>query len=532
MAASEPQSAANVKQVSRTEVDESLAALVGNAAAVAAVCSAVEGTLGPKGLNCMLVDRFGDVTITNDGSTILDKIDAKHPAARILIQVAKAQDREVGDGTTTATLLASALIGAGVDRVRQGVPVSKLIEGLRAGVAAARTALEGMAVPIADLDDPLLRQAALIAGREDEVTARLAVEAASASPRARLLEDPAFRLREQVLAKEGAESQLIPGLVVDKEPLNRQMPRELCPARILLLDDALEAEEIGEEALGTEAGFKRYLQLQEDFKRDLARLAALGSVAVFVRKGVADAAEEALTAAGALVVRRMLARDLARLAEHTGARVIKRSGLQRSPEDLQRCLGEAESVVHDEKLEHIRVTGGGGQQTATILVGAAAREVREERQRIAEDAAAAVQAALTSGVVPGGGAAELGAIREVQKARESLGGMAAYGADCVVEALKRPLAQIVANAGFNPLEKVEEVLARQAQEGLPVWGVDCGTGQVVDMVQAGVVDPLAVKLYALAAAAEVAEAILRINTIIRKREEPPGPNAGAPTPEV
>jgi chaperonin GroEL (HSP60 family) len=308
-------------------------------------------------------------------------------------------------------------------------------------------------------------------------------------------------------------------LVVDKEPLNRQMPHRLSPARILVVDDALEPEQVGEGALGTEAGFRRHLQLQEEFGQDIARVIEVGANAVFVRKSVSEAAEELLTDAGVMVARRLLARDLARIADHTGAKVIKRSGLKRDAPELRDCLGQADEVEHDEKLEHIRVTGGKGRPAATILVGAATREVREERQRIAEDAAAAVQAAMRGGVVPGGGAVEVAAIRAVQQARERIGGMAAYGVDCVAEALKRPLAQIVANAGFNPLEKVEEVLARQAQEGSGHWAVDCDTGQVVDMIAAGVVDPLPVKLHALAAAAEIAEAILRINTVIRKRED-------------
>jgi chaperonin GroEL (HSP60 family) len=519
--------ASHVKQVSASEVDERLAALVGNAAAVAAVASAVEGTLGPKGLNCMLVDRFGDVTITNDGSTILDKIDVSHPASRLLIQVARAQDREVGDGTTTATVLASALISAGVDRVRQGVPVTKVIEGVRAGVAIARETVQALAQPVADLHSPLVRRAALIAGREDEEIAALALDAAAAFPADKLLHDPAFRLADHVVAKEGARSQVVPGLIVDKEPLNRQMPRELHDVGVLLVDDALEPEPMEEEALGTEAGFQRYLQLQEEFKEEIQLLSMLGAGAVFVRKGVSEVAEEALTEAGILVVRRVLARDLAALAAHTGATVIKRSGLRKNSRDLRQCLGRAAHIVHDEKLEHIRVTGGAGEPAATILVGSATREVREERQRMAQDAAAAVQAALRGGVVPGGGATEIEAMRAVQARRHELSSMAAYGMDCVAEALKRPLAQIVANAGFNPLEKVEEVIARHNAPDGAAYAINCDTGELQDMVAAGVVDPTQVKLHALDAAAEIAEAILRISVIIRKKEGAAGPPADA-----
>jgi len=364
MAGAESSTASHVRQVSASEVDEHLAALVGNAAAVAAVASTVQGTLGPKGLNCMLVDRYGDVTITNDGATILDKIDVSHPASRLLIQVARAQDREVGDGTTTATVLASALISAGVDRIRQGVPVTKVVEGLQAAMDVAREAIAESRVELSGIDDPLLQRAALIAGREDTELAGLTLQAAAAVPRDMLLLSDAFRLSDHTLAKEGAESQVITGLVIDKEPLNRQMPREVSPARILLIDDALEPETIEEEALRTEAGFQRYMELQAQFGDDIASLVLSCANVVFVRKGVAESAEETLTGAGVMVVRRALARDLARLAEHTGATVVKRTGLRRSPEDLGGCLGSAESVVYDQRLEHLRVSGGAGRPAA------------------------------------------------------------------------------------------------------------------------------------------------------------------------
>ena len=183
------------------------------------------------------------------------------------------------------------------------------------------------------------------------------------------------------------------------------------------------------------------------------------------------------------------------------------------------AYGYAARVAEDERHGHIRITGGGGESTATIIVSAATAEVRQERLRIAEDAAAAVQAALQGGLLPGGGAAEIAALPAVLAARKGATGMAAYGLDCVSEALKRPLAQIVANAGYNPLEKVEEVVA-QAQPGAAI-GVDCDTGETADMLALGVVDAAPVKLYALQAAGEIATAVLRIATVIRRRDERP-----------
>jgi chaperonin GroEL (HSP60 family) len=507
-----------LKKVTSSDADERLSALVQNAAAVQAIASAVEGTLGPKGLNCMLVDRFGDVTITNDGSTILEKIEVHHPAAKLVIGTAKAQDEEIGDGTTTATILAAALVNEGLGHAGKGVPVTKIVEGIRLGVRVALDCFRAQSRPLDGLDDPLLRQAAVIAGRGEEDVADLAVQAARLVPPAKL-RDRAFKLSECVVAEPGAENEVFAGIVVDRERLNRQMPRQVCDAKVLVLDDALEPEEIEEEALGTEPGFRRYMELQEQFRRNVQKIVDLGVKLVIVAKGIDSAAEEILTDGGLMVLRRVPRGDIARIVTHTGARTIKRAGLNRSADELQAALGQAERAFEDERLGHVRIVGGRGEPTATLLVGAATAEVRAERQRIAEDAAAATQAAINDGVLPGGGAAEIAAARETEKARTTAPGMTAYGVDCVVEALKKPLAQMAANAGLNPLEKVGDVLAAQAERRNGSLGVDFDDGRIADMIDAGVVDPTAVKVYALRAAAEIAEATLRINAIIRKREE-------------
>ena len=511
-----------VKQVSSSaEVDEKYAALLTNANAVRAIASSVEGTLGSKGLDAMLVDRYGDVVITNDGITILSKIDTNHPAARMVIGIAKAQEEEVGDGTTTATIMAGTLVAEGVAQVLKGVPVARVIEGLRLGLAKAREALLGLSTPVAGPDDPLLRKVAYIAGRGHADIADLVVQAARLVGEDKLKERD-WKLLDTVVAQVGAENEVFLGVLVDKERLNKQMPREIDKARVLVVDDALEPEEIEEEALGTEAGFARYLELQREFRDNLAKLVTLGVNVVVVDRGVDDVAEEVLTDAGVMVLRRVASRELRQVAEHTGARPIKRTTLRREPADLERYLGSAEKVYEDPKLEHVRFLGGGGKPMATVLVGAATEEVVDERERIAKDAAAAVQAAVRGGVVPGGGAAELAAARKVSEARRSIRGLAGYGVDCVIEALRRPLAQIVANAGYNPLEKVGDVLAAQAETGNDALGIDLDTGELADMRELGVLDPTLVKTHALQAAGEIAEAILRINTIIRKREDGDG----------
>lgn len=466
----------------------------------------------------MLVDRFGDVTITNAGVTILDKMEVNHPAAHMLINTAKAQQEEVGDGTTTATIIAGALVAEGVNQVVRGVPVARIIEGLRAGLQAALASLEHRSRPLQGLDDPILRQIAYIAGREHDDIADLVVRAAKLVGWEKM-QDKAFKLADTVVAEEGAANEVFLGVTIDRRRLNKQMPQELTGVKLLIVDDALEPEEIEDEALATEAGFARYLELQREFKANIAKLIAMGVNLILVDRGVHGLAEEMLADADVMVVGRVAARELRQAAEHCGARVIKRTGLNKNESELARYFGSAEQVAEDERLGQIRILGGAGKPMATVLVGAATSEVVDERQRIAQDAAAAVQAATRGGYVPGGGAVELAVSRDVAHARETVKGMAAYGLDCVSSVLRRPLAQIVANAGFNPLEKVEDVMAAQAERASDALAINCDSGELADMLELGVCDPTLVKIHALKAAGEVAEAILRIDTIIKKKDE-------------
>ncbi len=501
-----------------SETDESLAALMTNANAVRAITAAVKGTIGPKGLDTMLVDSAGEVIITNDGVTILEKMEVSHPAANMLINIAKAQQEAVGDGTTTATIMAGGLVSEGVNQVVRGVPISRVIEGVKYGVACALEQIKQHARKIDDVNDPILHNIAMIAGREYEDIADLVVNAARLIGFEKLC-TPQFKLSDIIMAEEGADNEVFMGVIVNKKRMNQEMPQTISDAKILIIDDALEPETIEDEALSTEAGFKLYRELQYEFKDNICKILELGVNVVLVDRGVHAMAEEILTDAGILVVQRVPAEDLRRAAEHVGARMIKRTGLKKELADIHKYLGSAATIYEDEKLEHIRILGGTGKPMATILVGAATAEVVGERKRIAKDAASSVQAAVKSGYVPGGGSLEIAISRGVEVLRGNVKGMSAYGVDCVTHALRRPLAQIVENAGYNPLEKVEEVVAAHGSKGMDSLGIDCDTGEIVDMLTLGVVDPVNVKLHAVKAAGEVAVAILRIDTIIKKKVE-------------
>lgn len=509
-----------VKQVTNnSEVDDRLSALLTNAGAIRAIASAVEGTIGPKGLDTMLVDQFGNVIITNDGVTILEEMDVTHPAARMMIKIAQAQEDKVGDGTTTATVMAGAMIGEGVNQAARGVPITRIIEGIKLAVAEAQKFIQSEGLALNSLTDPLLRKAALVAGRGREEIADLVLEACRILGSEKLKE-PDFKLAECVKAVVGAKPEVFLGTMLQKKPLNRLDLAPIKDAKIMIFDDALEPEKIEEEALASEAGFNRYLELQQQFLHNLQKIKEIGADVILLDRGLSERAEEFLLDAGIMVVQRVMTGELHKTAEHTGAHLLKKTALNKSSAQLEAALGRAEAVYYDCKLEQIKIKGGAGKPEAVLTVGAATEEVLEESRRIAEDAASAVQAAWNGGIVSGGGAVELAASLELEKLKVKTKGMAVYGMDCVITALRRPFEQIVSNAGFNSLEALGDVLGAQTERQKYSLALNCDTGKLEDMLELGVVDPVPVKLHALQAAGEAAEAILRINTIIKKRHDP------------
>jgi archaeal chaperonin len=494
--------------------DERLNTLMNNVNAVRAISSAVEGTLGPKGLDTMLVDERGHVIITNDGVTILEKMEVKHPAARMLIRIATAQQEKVGDGTTTATVLASALVLEGAAQVQKGVPIVQVIAGIHRGVERGLELLAEEAKTIEDVSHPILERVAYIAARENKSIASLVMEGAKSVGKERLLAED-WRLADLVQAYQGEESEVFQGILLSKLPTSRHMPSSVKNPRILILEDVFGPEELDDEALGTEIGFRRYLENKESFKQSLQQLSTLG-VNVVVSEYTCDSiAEEFCADHGIAVLHRVSKQEIRRLSEHVGAKPIKRTGLYKSSAELKDYLGEAKEFAVDERNEKVRIGWGSGKPTATILVGASTAEIVSEKGRIAKDAASSVQAAVKGGFVSGGGSAEIAVARKLKEWRAQIQGMEGYGIDAVISALHKPFSQMVVNAGYNPFEKIDAVRSAQQSENSGTLGLDFNTGLVKDMVEQGIIDPTIVKLYALKAAGEIAESILRIHTVIR-----------------
>jgi archaeal chaperonin len=498
-------------------VDPRLSALQSNVDAVKAVASAVETTLGPKGLDTMLVGERGEVIVTNDGVTILGRMQVEHPAAHMIVNVARAQQDEMGDGTTTATLLAAALVSEGVKQVALGVPVVKVIAGINRGIRFALKKMKDRARQIQHLDDEWLQRIAFTASRENEDITVSVIEAAHLIGQEKLL-DKNFRLSSSVVAHPRAESAVFTGVFINRSRLNPQMPQAKVDARILLLADSLFADTVDEEALRTESGFKKHERFREQFLKALENMVHLNVGIVLTTGNIDPLAEDILTDSGVMVVSNLTQEEVQRVSEHTLSKPIKRSTLFKPVEELEAVLGYASIIEDDGILERVLISGGRGKAYATILVSASTDEVVEERERICKDAASAVQAAVKGGYVPGGGALELSIARDVERFRDSVQGMERFGVAVVAGALERPMTQVVANAGFNPLEKIEMVKAYQVKRDSDSLGIDCDRGTISDMIEMGVVDPLLVKYHALKAAGEVATAILRIHTVVKMKK--------------
>lgn len=473
-----------------------------NVQAVKEVVSVVEPTLGPKGLDVMLVDQDGNLIVTNDGSTILSMMKIDHPVSRMLIKVADAQQKRIGDGSTTATLLAASLVEEGAHQVMKGIPIIKVINGIQKGVTLAINKLKEHAYAIQGLGDEWLHRIAFTASRGYEDIALSVMDAIQLIGEEQLKKRE-IRLSDAIVTHPNAEGIVFAGVVIKQSRTHANMPsvKERCKI-LVLTDDLMPPEQQSED------------EWHETLQQQLQKISQ-HSVGVILTSGrIHPLAIEMLIELGIMTLVDVQEDELLRVAEHTGTQPIRSTALQDMEKDLSEILGYAEEAEDDQLLNWVRISGGGGKREATILLGGSTDEVIQERERICKDVSSAVQAAVRGGFVPGGGAIELAIARELEQYIDKIPGLERYGISVVAESLHRPIAQVVTNAGYNSLEKLELVKRAQQSKKISSLGFDCDRGHVVDMLEVGVVDPLLIKLNALATAAEVSTAILRIHTII------------------
>ncbi|MEM4700379.1 MAG: thermosome subunit beta [Candidatus Nezhaarchaeales archaeon] len=496
-----------------------------NIAAAKAIAEAVRSTLGPRGMDKMLVDSLGDVTITNDGATILDEIEVQHPAAKMMVEVAKAQDDEVGDGTTTAVVLAGELLKRAEELMAKNIHPTVIISGYSKALEFCNKVLEELAKPVSMDDEETLRKIAMTSmsaktvAISKELLADMAVRAVKQIVEKRddkLVADIDFI---QLIKRQGAsvaDSRLINGVIIDKEVVHPGMPKRVEKAKIALLDCPLEIEKTEMDAeirISTPEQMKAFLAEEERILKGMVdKIKAAGANVVFCQKGIDDVAQHYLAKQGILAARRVKKSDMEKLARATGGRIVT------SIDDLSPAdLGEAELVeerkIADEKM--IFVEGCKNPKAVAILIRGGLEKFVDEAERALTDALSVVSDAIECGkMVAGGGSIEMELAKRLRKYAASVGGKEQLAIEAFANALEIIPKTLAENAGMDPLDVIMELRALHERPGNESMGVDVFAGKPNDMYSLGVLEPLNVKMMAIKSATEAATMILRIDDVI------------------
>ena len=508
-----------------------------NIMAAKLVAETVRTTLGPKGMDKMIVDTLGDVTVTNDGVTILEEMQIEHPSAKMIVEVAKTQEDEVGDGTTTAVVLAGELLKNAEDLLEQEVHPTVIARGYRLAEIKAQEILNEIAEDVSEKDTDTLRKIAITAmtgkGAESskEKLADITVTAVKSvidRENGTISIDKDHIKLEKKVGSAVENTELVKGIVLDKEKVNSGMPNKVENAKIALVDSALEIKSTEIDAkiqITDPAQMQAFIDQEEKMLKDMVeKVAASGANVLVCQKGIDDIAQHFLAKKGIYAVRRAKKSDMDSLARATGARVIT------NVDDLSESdLGKAGTVegakVGDEDMTYVKDCKN--PKSVTILVRGGTEHVVAEVKRALEDAIGDVAAALKIGKVVGGaGAPEIELAKGLRKFADSLSGREQLAVNAfakAVEVIPRTLAE---NAGIDPIDILTEL--KSAHDKKQKWaGIDVFKGKVVDSWKAGVIEPLKIKTQAVSSASEVAIMILRIDDVIagtssKGPEMPPG----------
>jgi thermosome len=495
-----------------------------NIAAAKAVADAVRSTLGPKGMDKMLVDNLGDIVITNDGVTILEEMQIEHPAAKMLVEVAKTQNEEVGDGTTTAAVLAGELLKKAEALLDQDIHPTVITRGYKLAREKALEILKNISEEIKqdDIDDLIKIAITSMSGkgveRASEHLAKLAVEAVRTVMErfdGKIVIDKENIKLEKKQGGSSDDTELIRGIIIDKEVVHPSMPKHLKNARIALLDTSLEIEKTETEAqiqITSPSQLQTYLDEEEKILKGMVEKVAVSNCNVlFCQKGIDDVAQHYLAKKGILTARRVKKSDIEKLAKATGGKIISNlSDLTNSD------LGFA-GIVEEQKIageQMIFVRECKNPKSVSILIRGGTEHVVDETERSLEDALGSLVSALEVGrVVAGGGAPEEAVSKGLREFAQSFSGreqLAVLAFADAMEVIPRTLAE---NAGLDPIDILVELRSAHEEDKI-TFGVDVFSGKIVDMRAKGVIEPLKIKTQAIKSAAEAAEMILRIDDII------------------
>ena len=494
-----------------------------NLMAARAVAEAVRTTLGPKGMDKMLVDSLGDVVITNDGVTILKEMDIEHPAAKMIVEIAKTQDDEVGDGTTTAVVLAGELLKKSEGLLDQDVHPTVIASGYRQAAAKAREILNSLAFDVSLKDEALLKEFAVTAmtgkGAEavGEKLADLCVKAIKAVVDENGKVDVDDIKVEKKVGGTIGDSELIEGIVVDKERIHPNMPKTVKNAKIALLDCPLEIEKTEIDAkieITSPDQLQSFLDQEEKMLKDMVdKIKKTGANVVFCQKGVDDLVQHYLAKAGIMAARRVKESDLKKLAKRTGARVST-SIDELAKDDLgdaglveERKIGD-ESMIFVEKCKD--------PKAVSMILRGGTEHVVDELDRAIHDALRVVGVVVEDKkYVVGGGACEVELALRLKEFASTVGGREQLAIEAFAEAMEVIPRTLAENAGLDPIDTLVSLRSKhEGKNGMKTAGINVFTGDAVDMKKEKVVEPLRVKTQAVSGASEAAIMILRIDDVI------------------
>jgi len=510
-----------------------------NIMAARVIGEVLKTTLGPKGMDKMLIDSLGDITITNDGAAILKEIDVEHPAAKMMVEIAKTQDDMVGDGTTTAVVLASELLKKAEELLDQNIHPIILVSGYRKASQKAIEVMNKIAIPLDVNDRKTLLKVALTSmssksvGAAREHLAEISIDAVKQIAEQRGDKTIADIDNIQLIKKTGKsliETQLIRGIIIDKEVVNPGMPKIKENAKIALLESALEIEktEISAEIrIKDPSQMKAFLDQETDMMKGMVtKIKASKADVVFCQKGIDDMVQHFLSKEGIMAARRVKESDMEKLARATGGRII--SGLDDlKPADLGMAGLVEERKIGDDKM--IFVEKCKDPHSVAILVRAGLERMVDEAERAMIDSLSVVSDVIENNkIVAGGGAVEIEVAKELRKYATKVGGREQLAVEAFAEAVEVIPRTLAENAGLEPIDILVELRSKHdTQDGKNI-GINVFTGKLQNSIDNGVIEPLVVKEQAIKSAAESAAMILRIDDIITAKSPKGGSPGGMP----
>jgi thermosome len=518
-----------------------------NIAAARIISEIIKTTLGPKGMDKMLVDSLGDVIVTNDGATILDKMDVEHPAAKMLIEVAKTQDHMVGDGTTTVVVITGELLRKAEELIEQKVHPTTIISGYKKALDLALELLNKYAITIDIKDRETIKKVVLTSmaskslGFAREHLADIAIDAVLSVVREVDGKLKADKDDIQIIKKEGKsllESELVKGIIVDKEVVHSAMPKRIENARIALIDAPFEIEKTefsAEIRIRDPSKIKEFLDEETAIlKKMVDKIIATKANVVFCQKGIDDVAQFFMAKAGIMAVRRVKQSDMEKLSKATGAKIVT------NIEDLtENDLGYAglveELKIGEDRMVFVRECKN--PKAVSILIRAGLERQMDEAERAINDAIFNVINLIENNkIVPGGGAIETALAMEISANAGKLSGREQLAFLAYAEALEIVPKTLAENAGLDPIEIMTNLRSKHKGNGIN-YGINVLTGNVEDMVKKGIVESLRVKEQTLKSSFEAAVMLLRIDDVVaasrrkEKEEKAKTPSESETTPE-